>query len=466
MTRVARSALALLMAASGAAAIAAGDSPAEQPMAEHADQMMMHPHPHLPPATGAYQHAFPLPDEAAEERFDRGRNVLNKVWVIAPSEDALHDGLGPLFNQRSCIACHPANGRGHVPETPDVPMVSALVRLSVRDRGQIVPHPAYGEQLNEQGTPDVPGEGHAEVSYTLHKVKLSDGTVIELRKPHLTFRELHYGPIAPSVMTSLRVAPAIFGLGLLELVAESALLEYADPNDRNHDGISGRPNLIRDGRRGVSVPGRFGWKASSPDLFTQIASAFNQDLGLTTLLMQESNCTRAETACLEAPSGGDPEVAHFMMENLTTYLMYVAPPDTRNIADAEAARGAELFRSIGCAACHRETLTTRTDARNPGLSGKQFHPYTDLLLHDLGPGLADGRPDHDASGSEWRTAPLWGIGLAQQIDPDARFLHDGRARSLVEAIVWHDGEARGARDRFGKLSAADRAALLAFLGSL
>lgn len=452
---------AAIAAAVAIAALSPARANAASADGEHA---MMHPI--LPRATGVFQRAFPLPDEAAEDRFDRGRNVLNKVWVIAPSEDTLHDGLGPLFNQRSCIACHADNGRGHVPDAPGEPMVSALVRLSVRTYGQVAPHPIYGEQLNEQGIPSVPGEGRAEVRYTFHAVTLNGGETIELRQPHLSYRDLHYGPLGSATLTSLRVAPAIFGLGLLDLVPDAELLEYADPNDANHDGVSGRPNLIRDERRALTVVGRFGWKANSPDLFTQIASAFREDMGLTTLLMPEPNCTRVEKQCLQAPSGGDAEVAHFMMENLMTYFMHVAPPEPRETTDLAAQRGAQLFHTAGCAACHRETLATGDSPRTPELSQRQFHPYTDLLLHDMGRGLSDGRPDHEASGNEWRTAPLWGIGRAQEAAPDARFLHDGRARTIVEAILWHDGEARGARDRFRKLSGADRASLLSFIDSL
>lgn len=434
---------------------------------------------HLPPATGVFQQAFAFPDATSQERFDRGRNVLNRVWLVTPSSDTLHDGLGPLFNQTSCIACHQANGRGRVPDSGEGPMVSALVRLSVREHGKVVPHPVYGEQLNEQGIPGVAGEGRAEVRYTTRTVVFGaaqsavrkepdagGGASIELRQPHVTFRDLRYGPLGRDTMTSLRVAPAIFGLGLLELVPEVELLEYVDPDDVNHDGVSGRPNLIADDHGGAAVVGRFGWKANSPDLLAQVASAFREDLGLTTAQMAESSCTRAETACMQAPSGGDPELAQFMMDNLLTYLMYIAPPEPRNVADADVQRGAQLFRAVGCPACHRETLTTGERARDPDLARRQFHPYTDLLLHDMGPGLADARPDHEASGTEWRTAPLWGLGLVQLAEPKAGFLHDGRARTIVEAVLWHDGEARGARDHFTKLSATDRASLLAFLNSL
>jgi CxxC motif-containing protein (DUF1111 family) len=437
---------------------------AQEEPSEHVMHMMMHPH--VAPTSGAFQRSFPLQDGESQERFDRGFNVLNKVWVIAPSEDTLHDGLGPLFNQRSCIACHPANGRGHAPNHPGDQMGSALVKLSVIDQGRTVPHPVYGEQLNEQGIPGVPGEGHAEVRYTELEVSLTSGEVVRLRQPHLTFRDLNYGPMGPHVLTSLRVAPQIFGLGLLELVPDTAIVELAHQEKASDDGISGRPNLIRDEHSGRTVVGRFGWKANSPDLFTQVASAFREDMGLTSSLVPQPNCTPAQTACLQAPSGGDPEVAQFMLENLKFYLMHIAPPERRHADAPDTKRGETLFRSIGCATCHRETLTTEDSARVPELSRLQFHPYTDLLLHDMGPGLADGRPDHEASGSEWRTTPLWGVGLTQTIDPDARFLHDGRARTITEAIMWHGGKANTARERFRSLDGTDRASLLAFLDSL
>jgi CxxC motif-containing protein (DUF1111 family) len=309
----------------------------------------------------------------------------------------------------------------------------------------------------------VPAEARIQVIYTDRRVELLDGTPAWVREPELVFHDPRYGALDRRVMTSLRAAPPIMGSGLLDLVPEEMLLEYADPDDRNRDGVAGRPNRIESRN---PVIGRFGWKANSPDLRTQIATAMREDMGLTSVVFPQSACTPAQTDCLRAASGGDPEVTAAMLDDLTFFLTWLAPPARRHADDAETRRGEVLFRSTGCTACHRETLITGENARYPALSRVEFHPFTDLLLHDLGAGLADGRPDHEASGGDWRTPPLWGLGLAQAASPTARFLHDGRARTLTEAILWHAGEAQKSRDRFRAMSAADRAALLRFLDSL
>ncbi len=245
---------------------------------------------------------------------------------------------------------------------------------------------------------------------------------------------------------------------MLDRVPEKVLLAYADPDDKNRDGVAGHANRILDEPSGRHVIGRFGWKANAPDLRTQIAIALHEDMGLTSVVFPKPACTPAQTACLQAASGGDPEVTAEMLDDLTFFLASQEPPARHDVDDADVQRGAALFRSIGCAACHRETLVTH--------DGVEFHPYTDMLLHDLGAGLADGRPDHEASGGDWRTPPLWGLGLVQAENPKARFLHDGRARTLTEAIVWHAGEAQRSRDRFRAMNAADRAALIRFLESV
>ncbi len=423
---------------------------------------------------GAFQQTFTPLSDAERERFDQGKSLLQRIWVVAPSADADSVGLGPLFNQRSCIACHPANGRGHPPERPDERLSSALVRLSVIRDGVAAPHPNYGWQFNEHGIPGVPGEGRISVSYTYRTVHPASGPPVELRQPHLSFRILNYGPMGPDVRTSLRVAPAIYGMSLLELVSDDTLLEYAasghtggESGDVNRDGIAGHANLLRDAHHGNRGVGRFGLKSNVGDLHTQIASAFSEDLGITTPRFPETNCTPAQIACRKAaPSSDSPEGTPAKHHNLPYYLMQIAPPERRHVDDPLTLNGERLFRSLGCAACHRESMATGDSPDFPALSHREFHPYSDLLLHDMGPGLADGRPDQGASGSDWRTAPLWGLGLAQAVDPRARYLHDGRARTIPEAILWHDGEARSARDGYRRLANDDRLALLRFLDSL
>jgi len=408
----------------------------------------------------------PLPDAQSRARFERGRALMQQIWQIAPGKDGQHDGLGPLFNAASCQGCHSTVTRRVVPESDSDRLLSALVRVSVRQNGATVPHPSYGAQLNELAIVGVPAEVRTQVRYTDRKVNLDDGTPVWVREPQLVFHDASYGALDRRVMTSLRASPPIIGVGLLDLVPEEVLLEYADPDDKNGDGIAGRPNRIAHAELKRAVIGRFGWKANSPDLRTQIATALLEDMGLTSVVFPQSACTPAQPECLQAASGGDPEVTEAMLDDLAFFLTWLAPPAHRNLKDPERRRGEALFRSIGCAACHRETLTTGENARYPALSRIEFHPYTDLLLHDLGAGLADGRPDHDATGGDWRTPPLWGLGLAQAANPEARFLHDGRARTLTEAILWHGGEAQRSRDRFRAMNAPDRAALLRFLESL
>jgi CxxC motif-containing protein (DUF1111 family) len=451
------------------AAVAAVSALAGLPAAARADTQaaatLVHPAVHS--FGSAFQGSLAVPDGPARERFEHGKALVQRAWTIPPSTDADGDGLGPLFNQRSCIACHPANGRGHPPGTATQPLVSALVRLSVRSGSTVAPHPVYGWQLNEQGIPGVPGEGRTAVQYTTRRIRLGDdGELVTLRQPRLRFRELGYGPMGPQLMTSLRVAPPLFGMGLIELVAESSILEYADPEDADGDGIRGWPNMLWSEQQQRMLPGRFGLKANNATLHQQIASAFSEDLGITTPRFPDTNCTPAQTACRNAPSGGSPEGTPATHRDIPFYLMHLAPPQPRGDARPGAPIGAGLFRAIGCAGCHRETLVTGESADYPELAKIEFHPYSDLLLHDMGPGLADGRPDQQASGSQWRTAPLWGLGLAQAVDANACFLHDGRARNVTEAILWHDGEAHAARERFRRLTGSQRASLLEFLDSL
>lgn len=409
----------------------------------------------------------PLPDADSIARYERGRALLQQVWQIAPGKDARHDGLGPLFNAASCQGCHSPANRRQVSESAGDRLFSALVRVSVRENGRILPHPAYGAQLNELGIIGVPAEARTQVLYMEHSVNLDDGTPVSVREPELVFHDPHYGALDRRVLTSLRASSPIMGMGLLEWVPEEVLLEYADPDDKNGDLVAGRLNrIVVDERSGKQVIGRFGWKANSPDLRTQIATALLEDMGLTSSVFPQPVCTQAQSECLQAASGGEPEVSAEMLDDLTFFLTWLAPPARRNADDPETRQGEALFRSTGCAACHRETLTTGENEQHPALSRIEFHPYTDLLLHDLGAGLADARPDHEASGGDWRTPPLWGLGLAQVASPTARFLHDGRARTLTEAILWHGGEAQRSRDRFRAMNASDRSALLRFLESL
>lgn len=402
--------------------------------------------------------ARPLPgldDELQLERFFKGRGLFRQAWVIAPSRDETVDGLGPLYNRITCIACHPQNGRGQAPADETAPMRTMLVRLSLPGKdahGGPRAHPAYGDQLNELGIPGVRGEGQARIRWEERPVRFADGETLSLRQPHLLFSELGYGPLG-DIHTSARVGNPVFGLGLLEQVCAEELQRMAD--EPKADGVRGRVNQVWSVQRQRLEAGRFGLKANQPDLLQQIASALHGDLGITSPLYPQENCAPQQRDCQQAMNGGQPEVDAMQLSELHFYLANLAPPARRDRDQVQ--QGERLFIEAGCGVCHRPQLK----------AGEQVvEAWTDLLLHDMGDGLADGREDFLASGREWRTPPLWGVGLIERINPGAGYLHDGRARSLSEAVLWHGGEAEVARNRFVTMEKVDRTALLLFLQSL
>jgi CxxC motif-containing protein (DUF1111 family) len=410
----------------------------------------------------------PMPGLTPDElvRFRQGRSLFNQSWVIAPSTDTEVDGLGPLYNRVACSSCHARNGQGGAPDQEGARMASMLVRLSVPGRnahGGPKPHPVYGDQFNEEGVSGISGEGRIDIHWQYSTVTFDDGTQVELRRPQLRFRNLGYGPLG-AVQTSARVSPSVAGMGLLEAVPDATLMAMA--NEEKPDGVKGRINRVWDARKNRTTIGRFGLKANMPTLYQQTAGAFAGDMGLTSRLFPQGNCTEKQTACRRAPGGGAPEITDIQMGAVVFYLAHLAPPPRRNLDDPLVMRGSVIFNSAGCTSCHRQALVSGPVAGSPYLSNRTFAPYTDLLLHDMGPDLADGRPDYRASGSEWRTPPLWGLGYLEAINPDTRYLHDGRARSFEEAILWHGGEGSVARLRYISLSRQEREALAAFLKSL
>jgi CxxC motif-containing protein (DUF1111 family) len=294
-----------------------------------------------------------------------------------------------------------------------------------------------------------------------------------LRVPGYSIVDLGYGPLAPGTMISPRVAPPMIGLGLLEAVPDEEILANADPDDADHDGVSGKPNHVWSRELDKVTLGRFGWKAGVPTIAEQTAAAANGDIGLSTPLIPapSGDCTDKQKECLDAPNGNSPqyqnvELGEDLFKLIVFYSHNLAVPARRKPDDPEVLKGKALFASIGCASCHKPKFVTGDAPGQPHLSHQLIWPYTDLLLHDMGEGLADNRPDGEASGSEWRTAPLWGIGLTETVNGHTLFLHDGRARNLAEAILWHGGEAQASRDAFAKLSKQDRERLIAFVNSL
>ncbi|MEZ5864078.1 MAG: di-heme oxidoredictase family protein [Geminicoccaceae bacterium] len=432
--------------------------------------------------------AFSQPSSSLEftERGDFfvGNGFFKRLWVTAPSSTSSADGLGPLYNARACQRCHLKDGRGHPPAGPDDSAVSMFLRLSVPPRTaeeeaalaahliDVVAEPVYGTQLQDLAIAGIAAEGRMLIDYTEEAVELAGGEIAHLRKPSYAIGDPGYGPPDPAVMLSPRVAQPMIGLGLLEAIDEADILAAADPDDADGDGISGRVNLAWSAEEGRVAPGRFGWKAGKVTIADQSAAAFAGDIGISSPLEPHpwGDCTEHQEACRAAPTGegpgGTPEADTDVQDRVVFYSRNLAVPARRDVGAPEVLEGKRLFYESGCIACHTPKHATRRDWPVKALAGQLVWPYSDLLLHDMGEGLADDRPEGLASGREWRTQPLWGIGLTETVNDHTFFLHDGRARNLTEAILWHGGEAEPAREAFRLMPPEDRAALLAFLESL
>ena len=381
-------------------------------------------------------------DENEIATISQGRELFIAQWQPAPGTRATLDGLGPLYNADACTACHVSNGRV-APYNDDGTLDPSFLFRIGDEQGGI--HPVYGSQLQTQATAGTP-EGN--VTWLQNG---ADGKIIFVSTPDIGSDGYNIGG---------RIAPHLLGMGLLNLVPEESILAYADPDDLDGDGISGRAHWVVE--ENETRLGRFGWKAINASLRTQNAGAMHQDMGLTTPVNPNENCTDAQEICAAETSGGTPEVSEASLGAIVNFMTALGVPE-RRIDDQDAFdAGARLFASVGCAACHRPTMTTGTSDKFSSLSAQTFYPYTDLLLHDMGEDLSDGVREKNATGSEWRTPPLWGIGIVEARD-GARFLHDGRAATIREAIEQHGGEAEKARERFLQLDTAQTDSLLQFL---
>jgi CxxC motif-containing protein (DUF1111 family) len=432
----------------------------------------------------AFTHFELTLDAAAIERFKLGNALFKKLWVSAPSSTQASDGLGPLFNARSCQTCHLHDGRGHPPEG-ESPSASFFFRLArtpqtAAEKDEIAsykrlnfPDPVYGAQFQDLAVPGLAGEGTVGVTYESRPVVLAGGETVELRVPHYAVNKLNYGPLDPATTLSPRIAQSLPGMGLLEAIPESEILAHADADDKNGDGISGRANFVREERTGKLMLGRFGWKAQNPTVRDQAASALSGDIGISSPDRPDpyGDCTAAETACRKMPNGvqarlGDTEAPDPILDLLTAYTQSVAVPERRDEGDPQVLAGKAQFYKAGCADCHTPKFVTGRNVTDQQHAFQLIWPYSDLLLHDMGADLADGQQVGEASGREWRTAPLWAIGLTRVVNGREAYLHDGRARTLEEAILWHGGEAKKARDTYASLQRQDRQSLLRFLESL
>jgi CxxC motif-containing protein (DUF1111 family) len=408
---------------------------------------------------------YPLRNLLEENRgpFQIGDGVFNRNWVAAPASVESSDGLGPTYNAISCAACHSNNGRGSTPASEDDPFLGLLLRLSIPGEGEHGgpnPDPSYGDQFNQFAILGVTPEGKPRVTYTERPGTYDDGTAYSLRVPAYDFTELAFGPLMDGYMISPRIAPAMVGLGLLEAVSEATILDFAKKN-------GGHANYVWDVKNQETRIGRFGWKANQPNLEQQTFFAFRGDIGITSDLVPGENCPPIQVDCSSAPTSKRQPNLDAIKENaMVVHALGLAVPARRDLEDPRAQKGEALYERAGCAACHVSAMTTGELEDWPELSHQAIHPFTDLLLHDMGPDLADGRPDYLATGSEWRTPPLWALGLVSSINGELRLMHDGRARGFEEAILWHGGDAEPAKRAFEKMSSEERDALVKFLSTL
>lgn len=413
---------------------------------------------------GSNAYSLPAPNlsSSSDATHAEGDKNFEAAFVTAPATN--NGGLGPIFNNTSCNSCHVKDGRGK-PFFDDGSISSVLVRLSTNGGQPGAPQPVegFGLQLQNKAVVNKIAEAEVEVMYSYVQQEFSDGNTMKLRDPDYKIRN-PYKSLPANASTSVRTAPPVFGLGLLEEIPKQQILANADPNDSNEDGISGKPNYVKNTKTGQTQLGRFGWKANQPTVRQQVATAYNEDMGITSPYLSEENIYHNPDA--EDGLTDDPEISQQVLDETVFYTKTLGVPAKRNAEDPEVLRGKQLFADAGCTSCHTPKFTTRTNTEIDALSNQTIYPYTDLLLHDMGEGLADHRSDFEANGSEWRTPPLWGIGLSQTVNGHQSFLHDGRAQSIMEAILWHGGEAQESREYVKQLSESKRLALVKFVNSI
>ncbi|MDW3096444.1 MAG: di-heme oxidoredictase family protein [Gammaproteobacteria bacterium] len=410
------------------------------------------------------------------EGFFIGNAFFKNPWVTAPASTSARDGLGPLFNTNACQSCHVKDGRGRPPNNDEL-MISMLVRVSVdvpyTDQNQqslikngLIADPVYGSQIQNRAVEGVKPEAKVTLAWHESDFKFPDGEIVSLRRPEIILSNLAYGDLHENVIFSARVAPVMVGMGLLDAIPEETLENFVRAQKQSNAGVSGKLNQVWDRQLNKITAGRFGWKAAMPTVRQQVAAAFSGDIGITSHFFPESTCSNKQVHCLSKPSGGEPELEDEILDFVTFYSKSLAVPARRNLDSASVMQGERIFAELGCNHCHIDTVTTGIDKQFPEYSQQEIHPYTDLLLHDMGEGLADGMREFDASGSEWRTPPLWGIGLLQTVNEHTNLLHDGRARNVEEAILWHQGEGISSRDAYANLTYKKRKSLLDFVNSL
>ncbi len=434
----------------------------------------------------AYLHPVATLDARQAALFALGHKMFNNRWAFFWFENA-EFGRGPTSNAQACTTCHANNGRGLAPATtgeaktgaegevrdhhitvPHEPAPNLVIRVSVKGdgpHGGPLPHPDYGDQLQIFGVRGVvPAEGQFSIEWREQVATLADGETVRLRSPEIRITDLAYAPLGKDAMIAPRLAPPLVGLGLLEAVPEETITALAARE--SIAGIRGKVNRVWDESQGKLVLGRFGLKANHGSLREQVANAFFNDIGLSSPVYPDQNCPPVQAVCKEQMVAGKPEITKLRLDATELYIRALTVPMRRRTDDAQVRRGEQLFTQAHCAVCHVPELHTGESATLPQLAHQTIRPYSDLLLHDMGDALSDGRPDFLAGGTDWRTPPLWGIGLSETVNGANAFLHDGRARTFTEAILWHGGEAAVSREAFRNFPREDRAALLSFLNSL
>lgn len=407
-----------------------------------------------------------------DEQYDKfilGRSFFVIPWVEAPSATTARDGLGPLFNANTCVSCHPANGRGSLYNKNmqfsrsliaklSIPSTNSKEHQKILKTSPLIIEPVYGGQVAINGIHGVNYEAKPDIKYEEIKVKFPDGEVATLLKPSYGLKELQYGELHKDTIMTFRLAPSLNGLGYIEDISNEDILKNVDEFDKDNDGISGRANFVYSPKDKQIKLGRYSWKASISSIIDQSADAAFNDMGLTTSLFTKDNCTKNQKACNEADKPRD--LIDLTDERLDAISFYIKNRKTYSAKKTKSYKeGLEIFKSISCAKCHIDSFTTK--------SGIKISPFTDMLLHDMGEGLADGRSEFIANGNEWRTAPLWGLALHKKINKKAvRLLHDGRARTFQEAILWHGGEANGAKEKYMNLDKKSREKLIKFLNEV
>jgi len=402
--------------------------------------------------------SVPAPNlsKVLQDKHDAGDIDFEQSFVTAPS---------PVFNHISCVGCHPADGRAPFPTNLNISN-GLLFRISIPGtdaHGGPLAVPGFGGQLQQRASAGKKPEAQINVTYEQKIVSFADGSFVTLRKPVFSLSN-SYIPMPADMMISPRLAPPVFAMGLLEAIPESRLKQLQDIDDVNKDGISGKINYVWDFDSSSLKPGRFGWKAEAPTSLQQVAGAYHQDMGITNPLFNtESSLGQAQDDGLK----DETEISQTTLENVTVYVQTLGPPAPRNLEDETVLKGRTLFYEANCIACHTPKHTTASSfVEVPEFSNQTIYPYTDLLLHDMGTDLADGRPTFNATGNEWQTRPLWGIGLTEFNNGHTNFLHNGRARNIEEAILWHGGEAQKSKTFYTDLSKVNRDAVLKFINAL